>query len=122
MSIVSDRDTRFTSQFWKSLRKALRTQLRFSTTFHPQTEGQTERTEQNLRRLCCEPVMDLAGCWDEHLPLIKFNSNNSYQATIQMAPFEALYGCRCRTPVFWEEVGTQQLLGPELVQVTNAVV
>ena len=66
--------------------------------------------------------MDFAGCWDEHLPLIEFFENNSYQATIQMAPFEALYGCRCRTPVFWEEVGTQQLLGPELVQVTNLAV
>ena len=66
--------------------------------------------------------MDFAGCWDEHLPLIEFPYNNSYQTTIQMAPFEALYGRRCRTPVFWEEVGMQQLLGPELVQVTNAVV
>ena len=59
--------------------------------------------------------MDFVGCWDEYLPLIEFAYNNSYQVTIQIAPFEALYGRRCQTPVFWEEVGTQQLLGPELV-------
>ena len=67
-------------------------------------------------------VMDFAGRWDEYLPLIEFAYNNSYQATIQMAPFEALYRRRCRTPVFWEEVGTQQLLWLEFVQVTNAAV
>ena len=67
-------------------------------------------------------VMDFAGCWDEHLPLMKFAYNNNYQAMIQMALFEALYERRCRTPVFWEEVGTQQLMGLELVQATNTVV
>lgn len=122
VSIVSDRDTRFTSQFWRSLQKALGTQLRFSTAFHPQTDGQTERLNQVLEDMLRACSLDFAGCWDEHLPLMEFAYNNSYQATIQMAPFEALYGRRCRTPVFWEEVGTQQLMGPELVQVTNAAV
>ena len=110
MSIVSDRDTRFTSQFWRSVQKALGTQLRFSTTFHPQTDGQTERLNQVLENMLRACSLDFFGCWDEHLPLMEFAYNNSYQATIQMAPFEALYGRRCRTPVFWEEVGTQQLL------------
>ena len=114
VSIVSDRDTRFTSQFWKSLQKALGTQLRFSTTFHPQMDVQTERLNQILEDMLRACVMDSAECWDKHLPLIEFAYNNSYQATIQTAPFEALYGRRCQTPVFWEEVGTHQLLGPEL--------
>ena len=82
MSIVSDRDTRFTSQFWESLQKTLGTQLRFSTTFHPQTEGQTEKLNQILEDMLRACVMDFAGCWDEHLPLIEFAYHNSYQVTI----------------------------------------
>ena len=66
--------------------------------------------------------MNFTGCWDEHLPLMEFFYNNNYKSTIQMVPFEALYGRRCQTPVFWEEVGTQHLMGSELVQVTNATV
>ena len=66
--------------------------------------------------------MNFVGCWDERLPLIEFAYNNSYQATIQMAPFEKLYGRRCLTPVFLEEIGTQQLHRSEFVQVTTAVV
>ena len=67
-------------------------------------------------------LIDFSRFWDEHLSLMVFAYNNSYQATIQLAPFEALYGSRCRRLVFWEEVGAQQLLGLELVQVTNAAV
>ena len=67
-------------------------------------------------------MIEFVGCWDELLAFMEFAYNNSYQATIQMAPFEALYGRRCRTPIFWEEVGKKQLLGLELVQTTNAAV
>ena len=100
MSIVSDRDTKFTSQFWKSLQKAWGTQLMFSTPFHPQTDGQMERLNQILEDMLQACVMDFSRCLDNHLPLIEFAYNNIYQATIQMAPFEVLYGRKCRTSVF----------------------
>ncbi len=94
-------------------------ELRFSTAFRPQTDGQTERTIQTLEdmlRLC---VLDFQGSWGTHLPLVEFAYNNSYQASIGMAPYEALYGRKCRSPICWTEVGDRALLGPELIQVTT---
>ncbi|KAL4013434.1 hypothetical protein IC575_025604 [Cucumis melo] len=67
-------------------------------------------------------VLEFSGSWDSHLHLMEFAYNNSYQATIGMAPFEALYGKCCRSPVCWGEVGEQRMLGPELVQTTNAAI
>ena len=99
VSIVSDRDPRFTSRFWPSLQAALGTRLHFSTTFHPQTDGQSKRTIQTLEDMLRECVMEFKGSWDTHLALREFAYNNSYQASIVMAPFEALYGRKCRTPV-----------------------
>ncbi|KAL6321014.1 hypothetical protein AAG906_011987 [Vitis piasezkii] len=114
VSIVSDRDPRFTSRFWHSLQKALGTKLSFSTAFHPQTDGQSDRVIhlEDLLRAC---ALDLKGNWDDYLPLVEFAYNNSFQAIIGMAPFEALYGRRCRSPVCWDAVGEKKLLGPELV-------
>ena len=122
VSIVSDRDPRFTSNFWKSLQTALGTRLDFSTAFHPQTDGQTERLNQVLEDMLRACALDLPGSWDSHLHLMEFAYNNSYQATIGMAPFEALYGKSCRSPVCWDEVGERRLLGPELVQLTNEAI
>ena len=99
VSIVSDRDPRFTAQFWKSFQKAMGTQLSMSTAFHPHTDGQSERTIQILEDMLRACVLDLKGSWEEHLPLIEFAYNNSYQASIQMAPYEALYGRPCRSPI-----------------------
>ncbi|XP_073112178.1 uncharacterized protein [Elaeis guineensis] len=101
-----------------SLHKALGTKLNFSTAFHPQTDGQSERTIQILEDMLRACVMDLGGAWDNHLSLVEFAYNNSYQASIQMAPFEALYGRKCRSPICWDEVGERKLLGPEIVQQT----
>ena len=98
--IVSDRDPRFTSRFWPSLQAALGTRLHFSTTFHPQMDGQSERTIQTLEDMLRACVMEFKGSWDTHLALMEFAYNNSYQASIDMAPFEALYGRKCRTLVF----------------------
>ncbi|TYK18679.1 pol protein [Cucumis melo var. makuwa] len=120
VSIISDRDTRFTSKFWKGLQLALGTRLDFSTAFHPQTDGQTKRLNQILEDMLRACVLEFSGSWDSHLHLMEFAYNNSYQATIGMAPFEALYGKCCRSPVCWGEVGEQRMLGPELVQTTNA--
>ena len=92
VSIVSDKDLRLTAHFCKSFQKALGTQLTMSTTFHPQTDGQSERTIQILEDMLRACVLDLKGSWEEHLPLVEFAYNNNYQASIQMAPYEALYG------------------------------
>ncbi|KAA0063793.1 pol protein [Cucumis melo var. makuwa] len=115
-------DARFTSKFWKGLQLALGTRLDFSTAFHPQTDGQTERLNQILEDMLRACVLEFSGSWDSHLHLMEFAYNNSYQATIGMAPFEALYGKCCRSPVCWGEVGEQRMLGPELVQTTNAAI
>lgn len=115
VSIVSDRDTRFTSHFWKSLQKGLGTQLKFSTAYHPQTDGQSERTIQTLEDMLRTCMLDFGGTWEDHLHLIEFSYNNSYQASIEMSPFEALYGRRCRTPISWDDVGDRVILGPEIV-------
>ena len=119
VSIVSDQDPRFTSRFWPSLQTALGTRLHFSTAFHPQTDGQSERTIQTLEDMLRACVMEFKGSWDTHLALMEFAYNNSYQASIDMAPFEALYGRKCRTPVCWDEVGERRLVGPKLVQITS---
>ena len=119
VSIVSNRDPRFTSRFWPSLQAALGTRLHFSTTFHPQTDGQSERTIQTLEDMLRDCVMEFKGSWDTHLALMEFAYNNSYQSSIEMTPFEALHGRKCRTPVCWDEVSERRLVGPELVQITS---
>ena len=117
--IVSDRDTRFVSKFWQSLHTTMGTGLDFSTAFHPQTDGQTERVNQILEDMLRACTLDFGGSWDTQLYLVEFAYNNSYQAAIEMAPFEALYGRKCRSPAHWDEVGERKLLGPELVQLTS---
>ena len=119
MSIVSDRDPRFTSKFWPSVQKAMGTKLKFSTAFHPLTDGQSERTIQTLEDMLRACVLQFKGNWDTHLLLMDFAYNNSYQSSIDMAPFEALYGRPCKTTVCYNEVGERKLVGPELVQVTS---
>ena len=116
ISIISDRDPRFTSTFWKSLHKVLGTRLHFSSAYHPQTDGQSERTIQTLEDLLRACVLDFGGSWDSHLHLAEFVYNNSYHSSIGMAPYEALYGRKCRSPVNWYEVGEKKFLGPEMVQ------
>ncbi|KAK8939259.1 hypothetical protein KSP39_PZI011311 [Platanthera zijinensis] len=108
-TIVSDRDGRFTSDLWRRVHNRLGTRLLFSTAFHPQTDGQSERTIQMLEDLLRMVVLDLKGSWEKYLSLAEFAYNNSYQTTIQMAPFEALYGRRCRTPLSWAEDGETKL-------------
>ncbi|KAL0534336.1 hypothetical protein IC582_028626 [Cucumis melo] len=104
VSIVSDRDARFTSKFWKGLQTAMGTRLDFCTAFHPQTDGQTERLNQVLEDMLRAWALEFPGSWDSHLHLMEFAYNNSFQATIGMAQFEALYGKCCRSPVCWGEV------------------
>ncbi|GJX58796.1 putative reverse transcriptase domain-containing protein [Tanacetum coccineum] len=83
--IISDRDSRFTSRFWQSMQEALGTRLEMSMAYHPQTDSQRS--------------------WDVHLPLVEFSYNNSYHSSVRCAPFEALYGRKCHSPIMWAEVG-----------------
>ncbi|GKB31161.1 putative reverse transcriptase domain-containing protein [Tanacetum coccineum] len=119
VSIISDRDGRFASHLWQALQKALGTKLNMSTTYHLETDGQSERTIQTLEDMLQACVMDFGGNWDTHLPLVEFSYNNSYHKSIKCAPFEALYGRKCRSLVIWAEVGESQLIGPKIMQETT---
>ena len=89
------------SIFWKELQSALGTRLNFNTAFHPHTDGQSERLIQVLEDMLRGCVMEFTGSWDKYVPLMEFSYTNSYQARIGIAPYEALYGQRCKTPVCW---------------------
>ncbi|GJX79564.1 putative reverse transcriptase domain-containing protein, partial [Tanacetum coccineum] len=118
VSIIFDRDGKFTSHFWKSLNKALGTRLDMSTAYHSETDGQSERTIQTLEDMLRACVLDFGKGWDRHLPLVEFSYNNSYHTSIKAAPFEALYGRKYRSPICWAEVGDSQLTGPEIIHET----
>ena len=90
-----------------------------STAFHPQTNGQLERTIQVLEDMLRACVLDHKGSWEEHFPLVEFSYNNNYQVSIQMAPYEALYGRPCRSPICWTEVGESSITGPDLIRDTS---
>ncbi|GKE62013.1 putative reverse transcriptase domain-containing protein, partial [Tanacetum coccineum] len=111
--IICDRDPRFSSNFWKSLQKALGTNLDMSTAYHPEIDGQSERTIQNLKDMLRACVIDFGNGWIKHLQLVEFSYNNSYHASIKAA---TMYGQKCRSPVCWAKVGEVQLTGPDLVQ------
>ena len=90
--------------------------MNLSTTFHPETDGQAERTIQTLEDILRACALDFKGSWVDYLPLIEFAYNNSYHSSIKMASYEALYGRKCRSPIGWFEIGETTLLGPDLVQ------
>ncbi|GJT47551.1 putative nucleotidyltransferase, ribonuclease H [Tanacetum coccineum] len=119
ISIISDRDSRFTSRFWQSMQEALRTRLDISTAYHPQTDGPSEHTIQTLEDMLRACVLNFRGSWDFHLLLVEFSYNNSYHSSARCAPFEALYGRKCHSPILWAKVGEGQLIGPELVHETT---
>ena len=119
LSIVSDRDPRFTSRFWNELQSALGTKLKFSTAFHPQTYGQSERLIQVLEDMLRGCVMEFSGSWDRYIPLMEFAYNNSFLSSIDMAPYEALYGWKCRTPVCWTEINEHKVIGPDIAKDTE---
>ncbi|WVZ70527.1 hypothetical protein U9M48_019187 [Paspalum notatum var. saurae] len=106
--IISDRGSQFISRFWEQLHNSLDTKLRFSTSYHPQTDGQTERTNQILEDMLRACAIQYGTSWDKCLPYAEFFYNNSYQASLKKSPFEALYGKRCRTPLFWNQTGEKQ--------------
>nr|GEV49245.1 hypothetical protein [Tanacetum cinerariifolium] len=103
MSIISDRNSYFTSRFWQALQKALGTRLYLRTAYHPETDSQSERTIKTLKDMLRVCEIDFGGNWDPHLPLVEFSYNNSYYSSVKCAPFEVLYRRRCRTLIAWAE-------------------
>ena len=118
-SIVPDRDLRFASRFWKDFKKALGTRVNMSTTYHPQTDGQSERTIRTQEDMLQACVLDWGDSWEKHLPLVEFAYKYSYHRSIGMSPYEALYGQTCRTPLCWTQVGERSMIGPEIVEETT---
>jgi hypothetical protein len=121
-TIVSDSGPQFVSKFWSELHKSLGTQLLHNLAYHPQTSRQTERVNQILEGMLRACVLEFPHKWDDCLSLVEFSYNNSYQESIEMAPFEALYGRRCRTPLNWSEPGEWWVFRPDLVKETEAKV
>jgi hypothetical protein len=110
--IVSDSGTQLTLKFWERLHETLDTHLHFSSAYHPQTDGQTERVNQILEDILRICALHYGRSWDKSLSYAEFDYNNSYQESLKMMLFEMLYGRRCRTPLFWSETGEQRFLVP----------
>jgi hypothetical protein len=115
ITTVSDRGAPFVACFWEQLQKSLGTTVIRNSAYHPQTDGQTERVNQILKDMLRACVIHYGKEWDKCLSLAEFSYNNSYQSSLKMAPFEALYGRRCRTPLNWSQAREREILGPNLV-------
>jgi transposase InsO family protein len=113
---VSNRGTHFTLRFWERLHETLDTQLRFSSAYHPQTDGQTERVNQILQDMLRACALQYGRSWDKSRPYVEISYNNSDQETLKMAPFVMLYGHRCRILLFWNETEELKVFGPDILQ------
>jgi transposase InsO family protein len=113
--IVSNRGTQFTSKFWERLHENLDTQLCFSSAYHPQTDGQTERVNHILEDMLRAYALQYGRSWDKSLSYVEFSYNNSYQESLKMAPFDMLFGRRCQTPLVWSETGEQKVFGSDIL-------
>jgi hypothetical protein len=114
--IMSDRGTQFTSRFWGKLHESLDTKLNFSSAYHPQTDGQIERTNQIIEDMLRACALKHGGSWYKSLPYAEFSYNNIYQASLKMSPFEDLYGKKCRTLLYWSETGERQLFRADIIR------
>jgi hypothetical protein len=114
-TIISDRGSIFVAHFWEQLHECLGTHLIQSSAYHPQTDGQTKRVNQIIEDMLCACVLTDGLKWDKHLPLAEFSYNNSYQESIKMSPFEALYEWPCHTPLSWSEFRERVIFGLDIV-------
>jgi hypothetical protein len=114
--IVSDRGSQFTSWFWQKLHECLDMKFNITSAYHPQTDGQTMRTNQVLEDMLRACALKHGGSWDKSLPYAEFSYNNSYQTSLKMSSFEALYGRKCRTSLYWDQTGERQFFGPKIIQ------
>jgi hypothetical protein len=113
--IISDWGPQFIARFWEQLHASLEIRLILSSAYHPQTDGQIERVNQILEYMLRACVLNYPDKWDKCLLLVEFSYNNSYQESLRMSPFEALYGRRCHTTMNWIEPGKRTIFGPDLV-------
>jgi hypothetical protein len=113
--IISNRGAQFIAHFWEQLQHSLGTKLIQSSAYHPQTDGKTKRINQILEDMLRACVIQYDKNWDKCLALAEFSYNNSYQSSLKMVPFEALYGRRCRTPLSWSQTIKRNIFGPDLV-------
>eukprot|EP00253_Pinus_taeda_P030901 PITA_30901 len=114
--IISNRDVKFTPAFWKALFEGLGTQLHLSTTYHPQTDGQTERVNQVVEDMLRAYVMQQPTKWENLLHLVEIAYDNGYHASLWMSPFEVLYRCKCRKPLCWSGPEEKLMLGPDMLE------
>jgi hypothetical protein len=114
--VSSNKESQFTSKFWEKLHESMDTKLNFSSAYHPQTDGQTEMTNQILEDMLRACTLKYWKSWDKILPYAEFLYNNSYQASIEMSPFEALYGRQCRTPLLWSQMGESVVFKQEVLK------
>jgi hypothetical protein len=114
--IVSNRGSQFASKFWEKLHESMDTKMNFSSAYHLQTDGLTERTNQILEDMLRACALKYVKSWDKSLPYTEFSYNNSYQASIEMAPYEALYGRQCRTLMFWSQTRESQVFRPKVLK------
>jgi hypothetical protein len=121
-TIISDRGLQFVARFWEQLHASIRTHLIHSSAYHPQMDGQTKQVNQILEDMLRACVIEYPGSWDKNLPWAEFLYNNSYQESLKMAPFEALYGRQCCTPLNWIEPGEKATFGPDIVVEAEAMV
>ena len=115
-TIMSHRDPKFTSNFWKGLFNGFGTNLNFSTTYHPESNGQTERVNQVIEDMLRMYVMDKSSKWEDYLHFVDFSYNNRYQTSLIMSPFEALYGRKCNTPVSWDNLADRVVVGLDFLR------
>lgn len=115
-TIISHRDVKFTSVFWKTLFEKLVTQLNFSTAYHPQTDGKTERVNQVVEDMLRAYVMQQPTKWEDYLHLVEFAYDNDYHTSLHMSPFEVLYERKCRTPSSWSGPEDRLMLGPKILK------
>lgn len=118
VSIVSDRDPLFTGEFWRNLQSALETTLNLSIACHSRNVGQTKRMNRIMENLLRACIMDSKGHWEQHLHLVEFTYNNSYQTTMGMTPFETSYGRPCKSPNCWKSID-KILLETDLIRETT---
>jgi hypothetical protein len=114
-TIIFDQGSQFVAHFWEQLHASLGLHMIHSSAYHPQTDGRTDRVNQILDDMLRACVLNYPDKWDKCLSLAEFSYNNSYQESLKMAPFEALYGRCCRTPVNWVESEERMIFGPDLV-------
>jgi hypothetical protein len=115
-TIVSNRDLKFTLNFWKGLFNGFGTNLNFSTTYHPESDGKTKRVNKVIEDMMRMYVMDKPSRWEDYLHLVEFTYNNGYHASLKMSPLEVLYGRKCNTLVSWDNPADRVVVGPELLK------